>query len=421
MDVGNSLSMADEPTQVQTETSPAPTAGEQTPATGAAPVSTTSPAEVPSDSSGKVAGGVEGYMDLKERAIAEAHAKSQAKAAAPAAPVETAPSTTTEETPAPAASAGETTTTEETPASTTTEETPAPTGDEPTETTTTAEHPEEDAPDRIRIKGLKDGHLVATANQIARAEGITFDEAYERVRPKPAQQPTSTTPTSNLRSRGDVEADLATARQERRAAAVDADALKDGAQTRREDAIEKIEKLEKELKQVTDAEEQAEFEKEQTAEQKFQTDVRSSKLQAVKYWPDAGKDNTAFSNRMLELSDQYEADPALRHHVSAADAPFFFAQLVAKEMNIPPVHLQKKPAAPAPNGSTPSQPSTPTATRPAAVTQRAVTRPVQPAATPASGAARTTQEAPKDDFGVDKIKNVADYERVRDLALGKTR
>lgn len=406
--------MADELPPVQTETSPAPTAGEaETIVTETAPVSTTPPAAEPSDSTGKAAGGVEGYQEMKARLLAETEEKKRAKAAPAPAVTEATPAAEKIETPAAAA-----TTAEETPV--VVDGAPAVTDTPPAEPAAT-EDDEGKTPDRIRIASLPDGHLVAAATSIARNEGIPFADAFARVSKKPdAAAPSSETTTATgpkLRTRDEVVSDLAKAKTDRRAAAKSQDALEAGASERKVDADERIETLNGELEDIRVDEERKEFERESAEQATFSRTVNESKKTAVKYWPDAGKDGSPFSNRMLELADQYEKDPRLAHYVSEADAPFFFAELVAKEMKMAPAHLQpSKPAIPA---TTPAKPPTPTATKPAPVTQRAVVRPVQSAASPASGQDRTTQEPPKPDFGVDKIRSVSDYQKVKGAVLNR--
>src|SRR5207244_701920 len=130
-------------------------------------------------------GGVEAYTKMKSEALSGKVPAELAKAAQEETPTETPPAAET-----PAA---------ETPAATPTAETPAATPEAPA-----AE--EQAEPGRIRLKGLPDGHLVAAANEIARAENITFAEAFGRVAPKPTDVPVTATPSGpKLRSREDVQ------------------------------------------------------------------------------------------------------------------------------------------------------------------------------------------------------------------------
>lgn len=418
--------MADENSQVQTETTPASTAGEPTPTPAAAPaaeatapVSTTPPTAEPSDSAGEVAGGVAGYEAMKDQMIA--------KAGKTPAPAEAAPASDPAATPDPSETpAGETPAAQ--PTATDPTETPADPAAQPTASATPSAPAEEEeaVPDRIRIASLPDSHLVATAATIAREEKISFKEAFARVSGESAAaapaagEPAATPGSTTARSRATVEAELNTAKQQRRAAATSADALEQGAAGKLVDAEETIERLQDELGQIGQVEEQAEFDRESTAQREFSTTVSKSKAKAVQYWPDAGKDGTELSKTMHELSDQYERDPALSHHAYKADAPFFFAELAATKLKMLPAHMQTTPAGS--NGQIPAnpQPATPPPTKPAPVNQRAVVRPVQPATTPASGTARTTQEPAKPNQAVDNIKSVTDYEQVKkDMLAGK--
>jgi hypothetical protein len=264
---------------------------------------------------------------------------------------------------------------------------------------------------RIRLKGLPDGHLVDAANEIARAENIPFAEAWDRVAPKKAapaaatQADTAATTTPALRTRAEITADITARKAEKKQAATDYDT---GTMY---DADESIETLRDELGKVNAAE---------AAEQtKFSSTVASSKTKAIEYWPEAKDDNSALSKRTVELANAYEKDPALANLVSQADSPFYFTQLAAQELALVPKHLRKEaPAAPAPNGATPPpKPTTSTATKPAPVNQRAVGRPTQPAASPASGAARTTQGGSKIDSALDKVQGVASYEKLEEEFL----
>lgn len=402
--------MADETAPAQAASTPAPTAGEQPSVTvpEAAPVSTIPPAEEPSHSSGEVAGGVEGYLAEKEKAIKEAALKKDQAQAAPTA--------TTEDDPPAAAPA--VAPAEETPATPATD--PAAPVVEPVAAAVVDPAVEEEKkPDRIRIGTLSDAHLVKAATDIARSEGISFADAFARVT-KPKTEPAAA-PPSNLRSRADVERDMETARTDRRQAAEGADKLEAGSNGKMVAAEEKLDALKSELEAIDFAEAEAEQNRETSERAQFSATVEDSRSKAAQYWPDAGVNDSAFSKRMIELSSQYESDPRLSHYVFEADAPFFFAELVAKEFKLAPVHLQKKNGA-APAAVPGSQPSTPPSpTKPAPVAQRAVIRPVQPAAGPASGAARTTQEPVKDEFGVDNIRNVSDYEKVKKNLLAAAR
>jgi hypothetical protein len=118
---------------------------------------------------------------------------------------------------------------------------------------------------------------------------------------------------------------------------------------------------------------------------------------------------------MIEIADAFEADPNPQIQAFAydPDSPYVIATMVAKEMGILPNHLRKTPST---NGT---KPSTPAATKPALVNQRAVGRPVQPAAVLASGAARTTQGNVEDPLGLDKIRSPHDYHKLKAALTGQ--
>jgi hypothetical protein len=281
-------------------------------------------------------------------------------------------------------------------------------------------------PERIRLAGLKDGHLVAAANTIAREENIPFAEAWDRVVPRKAVSPsgekaqtsdTKAEDTPTLRSRADIQADIAKTKAEKKQAATDLDTGK------MYESDETLETLRNELQDVDVSEYQAEENRKSDEQNKFTTTVNTSKAKAVNDWPEAGDDKSEFSKRMIDLADQLEKDPdpGLRAIVYDADAPFVIAKMVAKEFGLMPNHLRKEPSK---NGAadtaatTVTKPPTSTAaTKPAPVNQRAVGRPAQPAAAPASGAARTTQGGSEADaLGLDKIHSVTDYENVLEKA-----
>lgn len=278
--------------------------------------------------------------------------------------------------------------------------------------------PEEKAtPGRIRVKGVKDGHYLALANELAREEGISVIDAFARVTPKKELPPETAAATTSeavdARTPATIQTELDAVDAEMETAGAGLDTA---TMTK---LVKKSRELTRELDKAERAVERAEEQRASSEQRQFTDTVNVSKAKAVANWPEAADENSSFSKRMIELADQYEADPNLAHHVSEADAPFFFADMVAKEQGLLPKHLRKAPAtngataaaAATSTGATPA--STSTATRPAPVNQRAVGRP-QPAtaATPASGAARTTQGGPKDDLGLDKVHSPHDYEKL---------
>ncbi len=390
------------PAEAATETSTATAEAEVTPT----PESTTPASEAPATKPAKAAVGAESYSEIKARALkGEAAPELQEESATVETSTETLP-------------AAETST--ETPPATETPTEPEPAIETPVAAAET--DTDEKTPERIRLTGLKDGHLVALANKLARDEGITFTEAFARVSPKPAEAvtTTSTTATSGpqLRSRADVEAEIKAARQERKAAATSADNLETGAATKMVEAEEKIETLHGELAQIEYAEAEAEAEQENNARIAFENKANESKVKAVQYWPEAEDANSALSKRVLELADQYEKDPNLSHLVSEAESPFYFTQIAAQQLGLAPAHL--RPAKPANGATPPPKPSASTATKPAPVNQRAVGRPTQPAtAAPASGEARTTQENAEDRLGLDKVHSPHEYHKLKGQLTGQ--
>ncbi len=399
-----------EPPEAQAPVTPETTATEQ--ANAAAETTTTQTAQEappPAAAPSKSARGVKDYdydEVLRRAKNGDIDASLQAK---PGEEVTT-PETPATETPPPA--------TTETPAPAT--ETPAVEPETPVETETEPTTSEK----RIRLKGLPDGYLVDSANEIARAEGITFKEAFERVtrkadaateQPAPADGP-------KLRTRAEVEADIASANTELDAAAESLDNMEAGAAKRQREAQKKAEALKLEIGQIETAETQAEQKRQADEQQTFETTVGASKAKAVKDYPEAGDPNSEFSKTMIELSNQFEndSDPEVRAMVGEPDAPEYFAKLAAKKLGVLPAHLRTK-ESPKPPATTPTKSSTsPAAPKvPAPVTQRAVGRPVSPAAAPASGDARTTQETNPDPYGLDKIRSSQDYEDTLSRMTGK--
>lgn len=376
---------------------------ETTPAIGTTPTTV----EEPGQRVGKDAVGVEGYEKMKAEAFAEAAAEKNAPAI--------------EEEPPPAEAAAPLAEVPNPQSQAPIEEAPA-----TTEPAAAAEEDEDKDPVRIRISGLEDSHLVAAANKIARKEKIPFAAAWERVAPKkqrdvasgtPAATPAGETPAATPaksetgRTRAEIEADITARKADKRKAAAEMDNLAIL------DADDAIETLRDELGQVTTAEARAEQERQTAEKTKFENSVKASQDLAKKNWPDEiADDNSALSKRMVELADAYEKNPDLAHHVFEADAPFFFADLAAKELGILPKDLRKPAATPAPATTTP-KPATPAATKPALRNQSAVVRPAQPAAVPASGAARTAEGPAVDTLGLDTVRSVYDYETAKAKAM----
>jgi hypothetical protein len=407
----------DQKSEVSTQTSETAAATATETETTTAPGSTTtpSPEEKPQVIIGRSrAVGVDDYAKAKEDALkpkptTEAQPTQQAQAAAA--------ETTTGETAPPA----ETTTGETAPAGETT------TGEAAT-TTTTAAEPEGDddvkIPDRIRLGGLKDADKahIAAAKAIALAEGISFADAIIRVSGKTAPAGTSGTtggtPQSGaateetLRTPEQIQADIIAAKAEKKKAADDLDTGK------MYEADEKIDTLRDELTKV----ERAQAARAAVEETQFEQQVASAKTKAVQFYPAAANKerpseidwNSPLGKKTIEISKRLEDQG--NELVYQADAPLKIMQMAANELGIAPADPAKpavtKPATP------PAQSSTSTATRPPAVRQTAVVRSTQPAATPASGAARTTQQGNgSNGVEVDKIRTVADYEKAKELLV----
>lgn len=368
--------MGEQSEPVETAQIPETAAGPETEVTNTAAETTTPPAEAPSESKGSTAAGVDSYLFEKNKLLEKLKSEPPAQATA-------------------------------------TEETPP----EVVETPPVAAAPEpepEKATERIRLSGLPDGHLVAAANEIARAEKIPFAQAWDRVAPKtpePTQEVIESGPT--LRTRAEVEKDIAAAREERKAAAKSADSLEAGAASKMVETEERLESLREELGAI----EWAEAEAEEAQRTQYSQTVDQSKEKAVTWFPEAIDPESAFSKRMVEIADAYEADPDPNVRALAYDpnSPFAIALAVANEMGIVPAHLRKTPA----NGAKPSTPAA--ATRPQVVNQRAVGRPTQPAASPASGGARTVPGNAEDELGLYKIRTPHDYGKLIGRLTGQKR
>jgi hypothetical protein len=366
----------------------------------AATGTTTTTVEEPGQKAGEDAVGVEGYEQAKAKALAEAAAAKAPK----------------KEEPPPAEAA-------EIPAAAAEEPAAAAMMEEPVVPAVTEEDEDKD-PVRIRIAGLEDSHLIASANRIARKEKITFAQAWERVAPKKAEPAPNRTDATNGtngavetvapaksetgRTRTEIEADITALDGEFEQAGKDLDTTALGVTLRKKERA-----LDRELREVEAAESRAEQERQNAEKTKFESSVKDAQDRATKNWPEIADDNSALSKRMVELADAYERNPDLAHHVFEADAPFFFADLAAKELGLLPKDL-RKPAAPAPATT---KPTTPAATKPALRNQSAVVRPAQPAAAPASGAARTAEGPVVDPLGLDKIRSPYDYEQAKAKAM----
>lgn len=271
-----------------------------------------------------------------------------------------------------------------------------------------SEDDDEKAPDRVRISRLKDAsdkRRVATATKLAGDEGISFDEAWTRVTGKTTSAPQSETETTTapVRTQTEIDADIQSKKEEKRKAATDLDTVK------MLDLEEEIETLKIELANVKTAERETA----QATQTKFQSDAAESARQAVRFYPDSAKEGTPLRTEILAIADLWERtkDPALHQ----ADAALVAAQMAAKKLRIAPVDPDKAKTV----AQSAAKPSTSTAAKaPAPVNQVAVGRSNQPAASPASGAARTNgngQVSP----AIEPIKTILDYERAREAVTGK--
>jgi hypothetical protein len=403
----------------QGNTAPAP---EETPT---APGSTTTPQLPESVRIGRGSGavGVEDYHKAKSDAL-----KPQPNGSAPAQP----PAATQ---PDGAATPATTTPTQEQSAAaatppaeeTTATATPAATAAVPA---TPEEHVE--APDRIRIGGLDatERALVTAAVVMAREKKIPFEQAWDRVNGKPAgttqpgtapgQAPaaaTTATPepvkSASGKTEQEIKDSIAAKKAEKREAGKSMDTDK------MVDIDDEIDVLRDELNQVQRATERAQAEASQAEEVEFQRQVDTNSRTAVTLYPAAevkdkpgkidwtsplGKKTIEISQRLEKQGNPLPFQP---------DATLRIMQMAANELGIAPIDPDAPPAAPA-TPTAANSPSTSTATKPQPVRQTAVVRPMQPAASPASGAARTTQNGNgKNGVDVDNIRSVGDYEATK--------
>lgn len=266
--------------------------------------------------------------------------------------------------------------------------------------------PEDDpdkAPDRVRLGRLKDDgekKRINNAVQLAADEDISFDEAYARITGKAAGQAPAAAEAApeapKFRTEAEIKADIAAKKAEKKTAA---DNLDTGAMYA---ADEEIDTLREELSASQREADQAQS----RATQRFDATVKSSWATAGTLYP---IEDAKFAAKMTEIADRLER--AKNPLAFAAESPLEVAHMAANELKIAP----RDPKAP----KTTSQPSPSTsATKPAAVQQRAVVRSTQPAgATPASGAARTTQGNAQPLVDFEKIKSVDDYEKAKETLL----
>lgn len=355
-----------------------------------APGTTTAPKEGPGESSGTAAPqprdsravDVESYERMKREALSPA--KTPAEPAEAQAPVE------------PAA-----------------EETPAIPAEEPAEEIEELPVVEGKAPDRVRLGRLKDDgekKRINNAVQVAADEGITFTEAWRRLNgdvppagvtgganPPAPEEPAKPA----LRSRAEIDGEIKAKKEEKRKAASDLDTVK------MLDLDDEIDGLKTELTQVERAEQEAVIAQQST----FERESDASAAEAVKYYPDSKTEGTALRNKIVEIADRLEATK--NPLINQPDAPLRVAQMAANELGIAPAD----PSKPKGNRGTEAPPtklSSSTATKPALVNQQAVGRPTQPAAAPASGAARTTHGNGQATVAIGPIRSVADYEAAKE-------
>lgn len=278
------------------------------------------------------------------------------------------------------------------------------------------------APDRVRLGRLTDDgekRRIATAVQFAADEGITFTEAWTRLNgtaptaaptggangATPATEPPAAENTApQVRSREDIQRDLE---------ALDADYEKAGNDMDTA-AMVKLRKRERELNGELEQVKTAE----QTAAQQFEAQADASAREAVTLYPDAAVKGSALHSKAAEIEERLAAtnNPLLNQ----PDAPLRIAQMAANELNIPPADPKKPKSSTSGSTSTITTPaerlSTSTATKPAPVNQTAVVRPTsQPAAAPASGAARTNHNGNgQGQVVIGPIKSVHDYDALKE-------
>lgn len=271
-----------------------------------------------------------------------------------------------------------------------------------------------DGPDRIRLGGLdaKDRKFIAMAKDLAVVEKIPFADALARLTGKTSVEsgraearPSEDADAPKVRGEAEIQADIDALDAEFDEAGKQLDTSKIASELRKRERA-----LNKELADSQRVTAQAEQKRQQAERTQFDKTAQDSWAQARKFYP---TDDVSFKAKMEEISDRMEN--AGNTLVYQADSPLTIAHMAANELKIAPRDPNAPPvkAAPASNGTNGSQSSTPT--RPAAIQQRAVVRSTQPAgATPASGAARTTQGTAVPAIDFTKIKSVDDYEKVKE-------
>lgn len=232
------------------------------------------------------------------------------------------------------------------------------------------------AKDRFRFKDPVDQAVAA----IAKAKGVSLVEAakiFEGENPTKRQEETipETQPSETVAS---VTATIEELRVKKREAnsALDFDTVAE-----LDAQIDALRDKRDELR-ISEVREQSQAE--QAAERKFLADFAKSEEQAVKFYPDAAKADSALSKEMARLeAEMLELGDPLYY---SENKPFTLAKEAARNLGIPMTNPNK------------------TAPKPAVTT-----RPMQPA----SGNARTTATAPaaRLDDAIDGIGSINDYER----------
>jgi hypothetical protein len=235
------------------------------------------------------------------------------------------------------------------------------------------------AKDRFRFKDPVDQAVAA----IAKAKGVSLVEAakiFEGENPTKHQEET-TTETQPSETVASVTATIDELRVKKREAnsALDFDAVAE-----LDAQIDELRDKRDELR-ISEVREQSQSE--QAAERKFMADYAKSEDQAVKFYPDAAKADSALSKEMARLeAEMLELGDPLYY---SENKPFTLAREAAKNLGVPMTNPNKP------------------ATKPAVTN-----RPMQPA----SGNARTTATAPaaRLDDAIDGIGSINDYERFVD-------
>lgn len=239
------------------------------------------------------------------------------------------------------------------------------------------DEPEVKTKDRFRFKDPTDQAIAA----IAKAKGISLLDAaklFEGQNPTKREEDVEQTPeaTETVATVSATIKDLQAQKRERLAA------LEFEAAAEIDEQIDELRDKRDELK-ISEVREQSKAE--QREAEKFYAEFAENEEQAVRFYPDAAKPDSALAQEMkrLEAEMQELGDP-LYH---SPKKPFALAKEAAKNLGIPMTN-PNKPAA----------------------KKTVTTRPMQQ---PASGNARTTATAPtvRQEEAIDRIGSIVDYEK----------